>query len=133
MNGFRAIEWCLNHKLYQQGITLMREVIVSYVCQLENRNHEQRDDRVLIEKAFGFAKAGRFNFKDKLTEEQKADIERIARTPIVRRLMPIYSTISFEYRNDINHGGYVANAKEASEFVIIVTRKYDELKNIIAF
>ena len=133
LNGFRAIDWCLRHKLYQQGITLMREVIVSYICQLENLGPNNRDSRSLIEKVFGFAKARRFNPKEKITPEMKLDIERIAQTRIVQRLSPIYSVISFEYRNDINHGGYLANAKESDEFVLILMRKYDELKTIIAF
>jgi CRISPR-associated Csx2 family protein len=130
-NGFRAIDWCIRHKLYQQGITLMREVIVSYVCQIENRDAQKRRDREVIEKAFGYAKAKRF--KPGEAHDLKPEIMRIASTELVQKISPIYNVISFEYRNDINHGGYVANAKESSEFITILVKKYDALKEIIAF
>ena len=51
-NGFRAIEWCIDHQLVQQGITLFRETIVSYICHQMQMDFQRRDHRGLVEKVF---------------------------------------------------------------------------------
>lgn len=32
-DGLRAVEWCVEHNLIQQGYTILREFLISYVCQ----------------------------------------------------------------------------------------------------
>ncbi|MBL7815770.1 MAG: TIGR02221 family CRISPR-associated protein [Saprospiraceae bacterium] len=149
LNGFRAIEWCLNHKLYQQGITLMREAIVSYIGHKLGLDFSNKNERAIVEKAFTIQlqklpphptpqivqKALRqFTPPRGLSAEDFVNgITLVCRNPTFRALHPIYTEISYEYRNDINHGGYMSDAKESDEFVLILFRKYDELKKIIAF
>ena len=127
-NGFRAIEWCIEHQLVQQGITLFRETIVSFICYKAQMDFQRREHRSLVERAFQLF--GRS--KDMLLREPDYEkVRPLFREPLVGKLHPLYQEVSFQYRNDINHAGYLRDAKEAFEFVIILRRKFEELKKII--
>jgi CRISPR-associated Csx2 family protein len=128
LNGFRAIEWCIEHQFVQQGITLFRETIVSYICHRCQMDFQRREHRGLIERTFQLY--GRS--KDMLLKEPDYEkVRPLFREPLVGKLHPLYQEVSFQYRNDINHGGYLKGSKEAFEFVIILRRKFEELKKII--
>lgn len=127
-NGFRAIEWCIEHQLFQQGITLFRETIVSYICHRSQLDFQRREHRGLVERTFQLY--GRS--KDVLLKEPDYEkVRPLFREPLVGKLHPLYQEVSFQYRNDINHAGYLQGSKEAFEFVIILRRKFEELKKII--
>jgi hypothetical protein len=149
LNGFRAIEWCIQHNLVQQGITLMREAIVSYIGDKQGLDFSDKNDRAIVEKAFTIKIAklsntplkhevekqlGRYNLPRGISPDDFVNgITFIVRDATFRALHPIYTEISYEYRNDINHGGYMADAKEYSRFIVILSKKFEELKKIIAF
>jgi CRISPR-associated Csx2 family protein len=149
LNGFRAIEWCIDHELVQQGITLMREAIVSYISDKYGLDFSNKSHRAVVEKAFTIKTTQlphrptpdivqrllrRFDVPKGMTlEEFLQGVTLIVRDSLFRDLQPIYEEISFQYRNDINHGGYMSNAKNYLEFVGILRTKFDELKKIINF
>ena len=127
-NGFRAIEWCIEHQLVQQGITLFRETIVSYICYQCQMDYQRREHRNLVERTFQLY--GRSK-EELLKDVDYEKIRPIFDEPMVAKLRFLYQEVSFQYRNDINHGGYLKDSKEPFEFVIVLRRKYEELKKII--
>lgn len=149
MNGFRAIEWCIEHNLVQQGVTLMREAIVSYIGDKHGLDFSNKKYRAIVEKAFTVKidkippfpspdvvqrALRRFEVPSGMSiDEFIGGITLIVRDPVFRALHPIYTEISYEYRNDINHGGYMSDAKDYSRFVVILNKKFDALKKIMAF
>jgi CRISPR-associated Csx2 family protein len=149
LNGFRAIEWCIDHELVQQGITLMREAIVSYIGDKHGLDFSNKSYRAVVEKAFTIKPSQlphhptpenvqralrRFDVPKGMTlEEFLQGVTLIVRDATFKALQPIYTEISYEYRNDINHGGYMADAKDYSRFIVILSKKFDELKKIVSF
>ena len=129
-NGFRAIEWCIDHQLVQQGITLFRETIVSYICFRCEMDYQRREHRALVEKAFQLY--GRPK-DDLLRDMDYEKLRPIFDEPMMGKLRFLYKEVSFQYRNDINHGGYLRESKEPFEFVIVLRRKFEELKKVILF
>jgi CRISPR-associated Csx2 family protein len=116
LNGFRAIDLCLEFNLIQQGITLHQEMIITFLIDYFKKYHNQRGltfkkwqcrnvfSRILTYLAFSEAK-----------RKEEADKQ----TKLAKKLMKIDVSILKEFstlfaklrlfRNDINHGGFEAS------------------------
>jgi len=113
-----AVEWCLEHKLIQQGYTILQEAIISEVIRLIDLEglleDEKRQDHTLCQKNRSFTssllsmmaqkKAPDYwrgelaQRKDKALELQKRWGENLEQIAIVFHKLA-------EFRNDINHCG----------------------------
>ena len=116
----KVIDFLLNTQQYQQAITLMRELIISYLCFLNNR--EIIDDRHLVEDNINNAILKNRNTDEKIESE-------IQNFKIPDDLIDIWSKIT-EIRNDINHAAY--NKKLCQGNTIIENTK-NYFKNIKDF
>lgn len=47
-NGLQAVEWCLQHHLLQQSITLLQETVVTYLCLQAGLDHTTKAGRDAI-------------------------------------------------------------------------------------
>lgn len=132
LNGFRGAQWCYEHQLYQQGITIVRETIVSLIA---NEVHLPVDDfqrgRKYIEQAFNCYGRDRIDWIIDSKDIPTID-DIIASTSLVE-FAGIYQKLSHQYRNDINHGGFLKNAKPAQDFSKALHDSLTELKTFINF
>ena len=111
-NGFRAVEWCLEHNLIQQGITLLQETIITYLCPiLDYRDDIYKGHRETVAKAMNCKKIKTEQWKG----VDKQEIMQIHANTEFKKLEPAYNLLK-EYRNDINHGGFETLAKSYKEF-----------------
>lgn len=112
VNGFYAAEWCLNHNLIQQGITLLQETIISYICTQTGYNKQVfKDNRKLIADAMNCK-----NMPEKYWRNVDPAIIKIIQTnPSFIGLEPAYNALK-DYRNDINHAGTEKNARRYRSF-----------------
>lgn len=110
---FNAAKWCLEHKLIQQGITLLLEGIISHVIKKINKpdtlNSSEKDVRDIVSQALhiGSRKLAFENW-NVVAKKNKATIKEVLELEDLSELFPIYSAISNK-RNDINHAGYLNN------------------------
>ena len=105
-------EWCLNHNLIQQGFTLLREGIITYYVEKLGRNDtNNRETREAIVDALNCI--GR-NIKETETLKKFPEKEKLCKS-ISRKVAETFVQI-LEYRNDINHAGWVDNYHKAEAF-----------------
>ena len=109
-NVFHAVEWCIEKKLFQQGITMLQEGLITFLLDKVNIDYTNKKNREEFSNFIGLE-----NIK-----EYSGDIEKMQN--IVRelnekqidfqKLKSLYGNIK-NIRNDINHGGF--NLKDNKE------------------
>lgn len=89
-------KWCLDNKMYQQGLTILEEGIISYICDKCGMDKTKLDDRELI------------GYYMKMLNTQQLRPEQISDSVdplLMSQLMMLLYNISC-IRNDINHAGW---------------------------
>lgn len=121
LNGIRSARWCLDHKMVQQGITLLQETVVSQLSQdsrLNEITHEDEHQQIVERRKFVSALlnvSGKKIEPDKWREglERRMSLARILHLEWAE-LAEAYERLS-EVRNDINHGGTSKNARKPKD------------------
>ncbi len=109
-NGFEAVQWCIEHDLTQQGITMLQESIFTYFCHIHNLDFKKEKDRELISACFYIKKSG---FDDELgkwkelAKNNESKVKEILNT-LSKELTSDYESLTTG-RNDIQHGGFSKN------------------------
>ena len=130
-NGFRAVEWCLEHGLIQQGITLLYETINSHLIDI-CFGHDLITDRAYrkaVNRAIYFKNDGKSEDEWDVTAKEKRIIQAVIPN-LDPELAKIYELIG-KYRNDINHGGFKDGALKPGKFEEKLSRHVEEVKRIV--
>lgn len=131
LNGIAAARWCLEHKLIQQGITILRETIISMVCRQGSLNEsEYSNNRRHVELAFSCYGRDMDDWHTKGVPHER--INAMMDIPVFQLLANVYLNLSHKYRNDINHGGFLDGAKPAPDFERILEECLTEIERLIA-
>jgi CRISPR-associated Csx2 family protein len=131
LNGFRAAQWCLQHQLYQQGITILRETILSFICTEAGLPTDEYYGRRYVETAFNCF--GRDQADWRVESSEINTIERIIHSTRLAEYAGVYQDLSHKYRNDINHGGFLKKAKPAADFEQALSKHIQQLKQLHNF
>ena len=136
-NGFRSAKWCLDHGLYQQAITIMREFIISYYYDISyqtfpgdfDKINSMKNRREPIEKVLY------------ILHEKTADDESQweCKSEHIQLIHKIIAEIEFntdivetynklgDVRNDINHCGMRDEAQHGNDIIDKATKIYSEI------
>ena len=75
-NGFKAVEWCIDHDLIQQGITILQEMTITYILSKYknkyNFDYEDKTDRINASAVLGL-----LSDKDKIKDNSIKNEELI--------------------------------------------------------
>lgn len=109
-NGLKAVSWCLEHGLTQQGITILKETLTSLVCSEMGLDHKVELNRNIVDKCFFIV---RNNYPqsdwDSYTKNNSVLAKQILEnSKLLTILKDEFSSISM-IRNDINHAGFKEN------------------------
>ena len=111
LNGFYAAQWSLNKQLHQQAITLLQETVVSLLCKENGLDLLDKNQRILINKAFAITSDKIPESKWILSEDgaeasekQKETIKHLIQHPVIIGLANTFKEIT-NIRNDFNHAG----------------------------
>ncbi|HRQ30201.1 MAG TPA: TIGR02221 family CRISPR-associated protein, partial [Saprospiraceae bacterium] len=96
MNGFRAVEWCIEHNLLQQGYTMLQENIFTYYCHIAGLNYKNINDRKIVSDAF-------YAINNKLKNDDPK--VKLVQQLISFEMAKLYESLTQD-RNDINHAGF---------------------------
>jgi CRISPR-associated Csx2 family protein len=110
-NGLRAAQWCLDHHLLQQAITILQEIIINFVIEKLDQSGTLSldpnwiDDRLLVGNCLAFIakKANMQGWKGKAKDDPRGII--IIQFPVTAAFAESYNSLAY-FRNDINHGGF---------------------------
>ncbi len=106
-NAFHAAEWCCNNGLYQQAITILKEYIVTVLCEMNGLDRLSREERDLINSAITIL---RYNIPETewngAAAEQSHKVKSLLHCKLFQdqKFMDLFDCIS-ETRNDIDHSG----------------------------
>lgn len=113
-NGFKAVQWCFDNELTQQGITLLQEMLVTHICSYFHAafglNFAHKKDRNLIGACFAIQSQKIAEDKWTVEADDKPLVKRLLKDPIIQDFKKVYDQLN-QLRNDINHGGFVGQTK----------------------
>lgn len=127
-NGFAAVEWCIDHGLTQQGLTLLEEACKSYLIEHVYGIARIQDEHLRVCAKLALNRVP----KSKWKPGQEADAHRMT-----EYLLQNYPEVPHAYRqltgnrglrNDINHGGYMPSSRTPEELKEGLSRAYANIK-----
>lgn len=137
LNGFRAVKWCIEHQLIQQGITILEESIFTYFL-FHFMSQEKKDIKSEFKR--NAIKSSLYVFThDKPIDEWRKPIAKgeiyheVALALIkgtdeeIRHLYKRLETL----RNDINHSG-VSKDNEPEEFMIGLEEVHEGIVKVLS-
>ncbi len=130
MKGIVAAEWCLQHGLIQQSITIAQEAMLTYICmrcitkedvQMKNNKTKPYQDRELREEVKNVIMENAKSDRKQQNEENKRKYEGIKqklnhclKSNDLNEFCTIYDEAT-NYRNDINHAGFRKNPSRSNK------------------
>ena len=125
LNGFKAVKWCVNNNLTQQGITLLLETLKAFIAEENNLDYQIYDHMEIVAAAFYHNLKPWAKVKPNL-KSYEAKIFKIKDSRNVNLLAGIYEELR-RLRNDINHAGLSLNAENGRTFKNALLSYYDEI------
>lgn len=104
-------DWCLNHKLYQQAITLLQESLITLLLINENTDTSIKSNREAASSSYQIysEKIPASNWKGAAVKNKKLTEKFLAST-FLQKYSKAYNKLT-AIRNDVNHGGFLAEAR----------------------
>lgn len=129
INGFHAVEWCIEHNLIQQAITIFYETIVTLINTLYNKNVSDKTFRELISSAL-YIKARNTPEKDWMgaAKTNPDECKKLLEMEIINDISIEYMQLS-DLRNDINHAGFKSQNFAYCTLKNNFIKIYDKIKN----
>lgn len=109
-NGLSAAQWCVEHNMTQQGITILEELIITYISEKvfkKEKDIYNAYKRGLVSQCF-YVKERNTNkseWKPDLQEEKNQKYIESIFSLLTEEMVSLKGNLS-KLRNDINHSGY---------------------------
>ena len=118
------IQWCIEHNLFQQAITILQEFTITLVLKDVNKEFSDKTFRTLVSQAFSIkaSNIGKEEWKEPAKNYQ-AEIENLLNNYYVIELYSHFNSLT-SIRNDVNHSGFLCGASTTESIKC-------RLKNII--
>jgi hypothetical protein len=134
MDGIRAAEWCAQHNLVQQGYTILRESLITYVCLKHGIDPTEREGRETVTHDIGadLKMLGEYN-RDSKQKKIGATPQRAFCSAVFGdnlELLRVYQRL-FRVRNDINHAGMRKEAQPADTLIRELQELIKETKRLL--
>lgn len=125
-DGIAAARWCKEHNLIQQGFTILTETLVSYLVNQVGDDFRERTNRQRATSSIEIFK--RKLPKDKWEGPAASDSDKTRkfldlfneRPDLANFFTSVYGNFK-QYRDDINHGGFRANAHKSEKFELVLS------------
>ncbi len=138
-DGMAAARWCSEHNLIQQGFTILQETLICYLVDQVKEDFGRRENREIATSSIEI-------FKRKIPEhawqgaagthpaKTRKYIELFDKRPDLASFVTggIYDRLK-DYRNDINHGGYLNNSRKAENFRGVLSETLAEVEKFLGY
>ena len=127
-NGFVAVEWCMEHKLYQQAITILQETIITKILYLLNLDYSNLKYRKIVTSAIRFINEGtpEEKWRDE-AGEHKEITKKIMDLPFTNEIRKDFDKIS-SIRNDVNHAGFLSDSRNTDSILARINQVFEKIK-----
>lgn len=131
INGYLSAKWCLEHKLFQQSLTILHENIVSHICETEGIDKTDIESRDSINKAFNICNNNIKETEWKIKNEQEKEfIENLLQKELFKKLASSF-LVTTNLRNDYNHAGMNNSPSNVSKIEIRLKERVDKILDIV--
>lgn len=144
LTWLEGVAWCIAHGMVQQGITQLQEGLLTWLCQhlaAEDHPHrtffnwEKETPRSVLASVLRLYTQNPPQEKWGRELAQNPEVGHfLFAHPLLGRLASPYDSLS-AFRNDINHGGYTADAnggrRGATDFRKALQARHDEIRAIV--
>lgn len=117
-DGFEAAVWCKEHRLIQQGFTLLQEMVITGVCKaLDLRSNIYNDREIVSSTMYDTAlkiiykKPTKIKFKEKDLEKSNKVRDFIYPVFLNNNDLAIHFINLKKFRNNINHADMIKNSE----------------------
>lgn len=134
LNLLISVDWCIKHKLIQQGYTIMSEFLPSYVLSILGRDINNKFFRNTVNGFLAIeVKKEKFRFENDPIKRQLQNeiLDQVLKIPYIKDLAKRNRSINAQNRDDINHGGFRENPKTYVELENELEDKFKKLKAIV--
>lgn len=127
-NLLAAVEWCFEHKLYQQAITLLQETIITIILKETGFDPHNKSLRTVASNSIRIKSESisEDNWSN-VNKNNKEATNKILSLELVEEIKSEYEKLT-DIRNDVNHGGFLSDAKNIDS---IKSRLQNSIDNII--
>jgi CRISPR-associated Csx2 family protein len=127
-NGFKAVDWCMEHGLYQQAITMLQENMVTFILSQENLDWGLEAHRTAVTKAIKLASHKDISYKG--DKSAAALVRQLTANPFVQDFSSDLESLS-KIRNDVNHGGYLTEKNKKANPAETILKKLTKIQGHI--
>ncbi|MBF0412088.1 MAG: TIGR02221 family CRISPR-associated protein [Desulfamplus sp.] len=115
-SGFKAVEWCVEHGLYQQAITMFQENMVTFILSEEGLDWGIKDNRDAASDAIKLIADKKAVFKEQRYDspESAEKVRNLMNNPLLIEFASDLESLR-SIRNDINHGGYLTEKNNTAK------------------
>ncbi|MGC8658912.1 MAG: TIGR02221 family CRISPR-associated protein [Desulfomonilaceae bacterium] len=133
-SGVAASRWCLDHNLIQQGITILQETVISFLCELAGLDHRNSECRKIAKCAVVCRKKPEDEWKNEAAKNP--EVTRIC----IKAIQGSAQLMGFlgkelprldSYRNDIDHAGFTDQTHEPEKFKNALAKAIDAVSKIV--
>lgn len=134
-NGLAAVEWCLEHNLIQQGVTILFEYVQTQVLyNLGEEDWRTEKKRNLVSWALSAPKIDKIQAKydmGELADELMELARAVFALPYKEALMKAYLKLGQGTRHDMNHAGIRTSPKSAESLRLSLEKSYKTIKQLL--
>lgn len=137
VNGFRAVDFCIQHQLIQQGVTILQEFIISFILKEINYENWLHDfERTIVSGCMSINNLRCFKPSEKSEEEKLKSLEiaqKVFSLPYKKKLSDrVFKGLAHGARNDLNHGGKRNDPKPTGYFGEKLTEYFNNTLEILS-
>jgi hypothetical protein len=118
-NTLLSVNWCYEHNLIQQGFTILQEGLVTIVLTELGKDFKEKTLRNIASSCFTIWNKDELGWKGDASDNKEITREFLSKTELFKLInkkkKPYFTKISI-FRNDLNHAGYLKDAKSSSDF-----------------
>jgi len=130
MDGIRLAQWCAEHNLIQQGYTILRECLITYVCKGYGVDLADFDARERITKAIGEDLHAWHKRHEKKRVSGNAETPPLSVFQDKLDLLKVFDKL-FWLRNDINHAGMRKKPSKATTLKDELDKLIDDVRRLL--
>jgi hypothetical protein len=114
MNGFKAVDFCIESGLFQQGYTMLLENIITLILKIEDLDVKNLTNREVVSGAFRISSDKVIDEKEKwkgAASKNESLTKKILNNSLVIDLYSVYASLT-DKRNMINHAGFNSKSSD---------------------
>lgn len=128
LNFIPAVQWYIDHDMPAEAISMLKEGICTYLIIKANEDYKNPSLRLVLGKRLAYKSNKHFEYAPNQKQWEKV-VESIMSTKLAKKIKPCIEDFN-SFRNDIDHSGFVEQARSPENLRKEIIGAFDSLKAI---